>query len=467
VTRALSNEKGMTLIELLIALSLSLMLVGAAAIAFTGALRDVSNTQQTFADSHDAQLVSTYLPIDVQAAQTAVDAPTTASGCSGATTPTTSEPNVLRMGWSETVGSTTTNYAVAYQIKHDAPEDEWTLVRIACENGGTARNLIVAHDLLEPSDSHWAALNGTQGPADLSQLACGRIVVTLIQSSGYSYTLSGNYRKSTSTTCPGATTTTTEAETTTTLVPTNPVFIGASMYDNDHDGLIDQLIANYTKTLNSSCDSGWSINNAPAGTTIGTPTVSGTDITIPLNEGTAKTTAVGSLTVSFAKPAACNALGSESNAVPADAAPPVIIDFATPAGGSGATVGKFEPTNSLQITFSEPVTGLTASVTTTITRDNGSNPASRLTIPGLTTTNMSLGDTNYIDSNKTATFASSGVSNPGTGVVTVTLGAVCAGDCGKLNAAASAPLTFTPASTILDASANAATGSFPKTGQLF
>src|SRR5581483_1643876 len=98
--------------------------------------------------------------------------------------------NILGMQWSETVGATTTPFAVSYRLRPAASGSNYELVRYFC-SGGTVRSDVVAHSLAGP------AFQPTV-PAPTGQT----ITMTLVAvppsanspAGNYSFTFSGNMR---------------------------------------------------------------------------------------------------------------------------------------------------------------------------------------------------------------------------------------------------------------------------------
>lgn len=190
------GEEGMTLIELIISVTITVTLISAAAAAFSAGISKFRDTNTTFADSHDVQLLQTYLPVDIQSVQDSsaaggqsdiVTTFNTAAGyCNSVGT------NVIRFKWYDG----TNTFRVDYRIQQDGTA--WSLVRYACDTtlGSTTRTLVVGHELLAPTDAAWTS-GGV--PGDL----CGtRVAVTVRLASGYSFTVSGNRRSPTTTPAP-------------------------------------------------------------------------------------------------------------------------------------------------------------------------------------------------------------------------------------------------------------------------
>src|SRR5437764_15001712 len=109
--RLRTQEGGFTLIELLMAITLSGIILGAVSTGFLVMMKGTQNVHDRFVESHDAQLLATYLPSDVQSANpTLIDDPDV-SECTG-----TSGTHVLRLLWTESDGTNKTVFSASYQI---------------------------------------------------------------------------------------------------------------------------------------------------------------------------------------------------------------------------------------------------------------------------------------------------------------------------------------------------------------
>jgi hypothetical protein len=109
------------------------------------------------------------------------------------------------------------------------------------------------------------------------------------------------------------------------------------------------------------------------------------------------------------------------------------------------------------VTFSEAIqTGVP--VTSAVSEIDGGS-TDDISVTGITNGNIDTGS-DYISSNKTATFASSTVSQSvDKKTITVTVAGSCTGagsGCGKLAAGAAGPVAYVPAATLLDAAFNGA-----------
>src|SRR5581483_2758906 len=191
------QEDGFTLLELLIATMLAGILLLGITSGFIVALRSTRGVQDRFLESQDAQLISTAFTADVQSAdpfRLAVGDPPsgTTTGCSSASSPASGlGSNILRLQWTETASSGTTNCSAAYRTTFlpsppaPARTPDGTLTRYFCSGAdlanATASPRVVAHDLSASSAPSAVQL------ADVVKLP-------LVSGSGYSYSLAANFR---------------------------------------------------------------------------------------------------------------------------------------------------------------------------------------------------------------------------------------------------------------------------------
>lgn len=164
------DERGFTLAELLVAIVILGLIVAAVSASLIVGLRTTDDSATRLIESHDAQLVTVYLPPDIQAASDVVASPASNSECSGGS-------NLLRLRWTETIGGVTTTYTAAYRLVDAPPVKE--LVRYFCVGIGTPQEIVVAHNVASAPD-----------PA----LAGPRVSVTVTEQSGYSFTISARRR---------------------------------------------------------------------------------------------------------------------------------------------------------------------------------------------------------------------------------------------------------------------------------
>jgi hypothetical protein len=251
------------------------------------------------------------------------------------------------------------------------------------------------------------------------------------------------------------TTTTTAAPTTTTTAPARASMISSQMADNDHDGYVDQVLVTFSGAISTSCTTGWTLANVPSGGSLAGVTVTGSTAALTITEGTgARNTAVGTFTVAFSPSGACTNANGFGATPPSDGAGPVFVSLAD---GNGNTDGKAEPGDTLDMTFSEPLSPTWGpSVTVTATLARGGNQPATLAVPSLATvSSFELGSPNYVGKNKTATFGGSTLSVSGA-TVRLTLGPNCTG-CGD-TAVGQGSFSFAPSSTIRDAAGYLAQG---------
>jgi prepilin-type N-terminal cleavage/methylation domain-containing protein len=179
--RQYGGEAGFTLVELLVAIViLGIIAVPLGASAFLG-LRTADETSNRFASSNDAQLLSIWLPPDVQSAGNQSGDVVTSGNteCSGVT-------NVLRLRWRETQGTTNT-YVAAYAVSLNANTGVYELKRYFCVNSGASTTHVVARNLASAT-----AATATVATTKVSVTVTSKGTAT--SPSGYVYSVSG-YRR--------------------------------------------------------------------------------------------------------------------------------------------------------------------------------------------------------------------------------------------------------------------------------
>ena len=183
------RDAGFTLIELVIAVALTGFIVAPLSAALVVSLRTSDETASRLAGSNDAQLLSIWLPADIQSVGTVsgspnpndddvVFAPTVNTECSGVS-------NVLRLRWREPL-ETTTTFVAAYAVSQ-ASNGTWRLIRSYCINGGTPSTHVVARNL-----SGSSAVTVTASGSRLSM--CVEEAATPTDPSNYVFTVSGHRR---------------------------------------------------------------------------------------------------------------------------------------------------------------------------------------------------------------------------------------------------------------------------------
>jgi prepilin-type N-terminal cleavage/methylation domain-containing protein len=183
--RRASVEAGFTLIELMVAITITgIILVPIAAGLFVG-LRTSDETSNRLAASNDAQLLSLWLPPDLHSAgnqaSDVVATPTANTECSGMN-------NVLRLRWraTEVAGGSATTYVAAYAISQGTT-GEYRLVRYYCVNSGAATPHVVARNLAGAAAATISA-SGTKVTMTVTEES------TPTNPTPYTFSVSGNRR---------------------------------------------------------------------------------------------------------------------------------------------------------------------------------------------------------------------------------------------------------------------------------
>jgi prepilin-type N-terminal cleavage/methylation domain-containing protein len=133
--RARTSEDGFTLVELLMAIVILGIIIGPLSAGFFIALRTTDETSNRRAGSHDAQLLSIYLPPDVQNADDAITTGFTSVTCSGVTAST------IKLQLKSTYDA---SFNVVYWLGQ-AADGSWQLTRKTCV--GTITSTVVAKNL--------------------------------------------------------------------------------------------------------------------------------------------------------------------------------------------------------------------------------------------------------------------------------------------------------------------------------
>lgn len=185
------RDQGFTLIELMIAITVSGLILSALSLGFITTIRGTKDLHDRFVQSHDAQLLAAYFPADVQSADPTLPLSTSASAwapCTG--TSPASEPNILHMQWTETNGAATTAFAVSYRTRQVpvVPNENvrYQLVRYFCY-GSAVKSDVVAHNIASPAPP---TINGQTVSLTLTSVP-GPVTST---AGDYSFTFSGRMR---------------------------------------------------------------------------------------------------------------------------------------------------------------------------------------------------------------------------------------------------------------------------------
>jgi hypothetical protein len=138
VRRRLAEESGVTLIEIVIAVGLLGVVIGPVMVGMMFGLAHSNGTRDRVADSSSAQLLSTYLPGDIQSAATV--ATSDAGDCEG---PVTAGDEVkLRLAWSDPASAAATT-TVLYFTRQEG--SLLALYRARCAGGAETVSKIVHH----------------------------------------------------------------------------------------------------------------------------------------------------------------------------------------------------------------------------------------------------------------------------------------------------------------------------------
>jgi prepilin-type N-terminal cleavage/methylation domain-containing protein len=124
------REAGFTLVELLIAITVSGIIISGLSTAFIVAMKGTAGAHDRFIESHGAQTLATYFASDAASANPGMvdTVSTTATGCSGSTPAGT---NVVRMQWTEmTTAARMTAFSAAYRMQKVGTD--WQLARHFC-----------------------------------------------------------------------------------------------------------------------------------------------------------------------------------------------------------------------------------------------------------------------------------------------------------------------------------------------
>ncbi len=174
------EESGFTLIELMVAITISAFVIGAAASVLLVVMRNYSYSATRLVESHDAQLISLWLTADVLSAGPATNIATTPtlSGCGGLQT---AGNNVLKLSWSDF--DTAAAFEASYRLKPAPSGLGYQLIRYFCSSGDRT---VVARDVTPSGATATVAV-------DQVNLA----VNVLVNATPYSFNVSASRRTTT------------------------------------------------------------------------------------------------------------------------------------------------------------------------------------------------------------------------------------------------------------------------------
>lgn len=167
------DERGFTLVEMLVGLSILGVVSGALVVTLAMGMRTADDTRVRVGEARDAQLVASYFMAD---AQSAVSVSTSDQTCAG-------QAPIVRFRWTDE-GS---QKDVAYVARTVGTERR--LSRMVCVGGGAATTIDVAH-----------ALSPTVAPAVSCPGGCNgspaRMTLNVTEASGYTFSVAASRRAS-------------------------------------------------------------------------------------------------------------------------------------------------------------------------------------------------------------------------------------------------------------------------------
>jgi hypothetical protein len=247
---------------------------------------------------------------------------------------------------------------------------------------------------------------------------------------------------------------------------TAPQLATLEMFDVNANGRIDRVVATFDEALATPYTAGvtgWTLANVPSAGTLASVSVSGATATLTITEGAgAAATNVGTFTIALTSTALGirDAAGNRSSfaaTAPADKAGPVPT-FVTVLV-AGATAGRMQTNDQLAVLFSEALLPASVPATTTVTETDPAGAATidTISIPGVFNGTLSTGGAAYIGvDGASASGPATGALGFGNAAILVTLTGCTCGSAGT----GQGTFVFVAATSITDAAANAATGSY-------
>jgi prepilin-type N-terminal cleavage/methylation domain-containing protein len=204
------SEGGFTLVEMLIVIVISAVLMGGLVGGVMVAIRTYPENAGKLVQSHDAQLLASWLVPDVQSggpASSAIDTGSgSSSGCTTGVDPSSS--NALKLTWSGFDTPTTTFEADYRLVGLSSP---FVLTRYFCQNSGPAISTIIGRNIATATAINPVGTNPNRVDVTVTDVGSSGSTFTIPT---YSFTVSASRRSTqipppTPTTLPPATTTTT------------------------------------------------------------------------------------------------------------------------------------------------------------------------------------------------------------------------------------------------------------------
>jgi uncharacterized repeat protein (TIGR01451 family) len=263
-----------------------------------------------------------------------------------------------------------------------------------------------------------------------------------------------------------------------------PVRQSMQMRDLDRDGFVDTVSLTFNENLATCaapCTAGWTLTDVPGLGVLQSVATSGSTATLTIGGWTAQPdTALGLFKVALG---AGNAIQDPAGnhpsfaaAAPVDAAGPVPVGFRKQHPTTGSCLGLpkttlLEVCDELTAEWSEQVDPASIPATTTFTVTDPVGPGNDvLTAPGFIQGALDLGGDGYVTTDgAAASWSSSTLSlSSARDALTVRVFGNCTGTgCASLGAVGSVTVTYVPATSIRDATGNAAGGSIQKTQTMF
>jgi Tfp pilus assembly protein PilV len=189
------EETGFTLVEVLVAVVIEAIIVGALGMAFIGIMKTTTSTNQSLSRSGDARIAAAYIISDARNSS-GPEVSTTTTSCADASPPAAGGVLVVQFGWTTTAALTgaSTSNVVDYLLTPSNAASPYKLMRRECRNGVLFSDTIVASNVASATVSCLPTATPQCSGTPTS------ITVTITEtadSSGnqYVYSLSGTFRK--------------------------------------------------------------------------------------------------------------------------------------------------------------------------------------------------------------------------------------------------------------------------------
>lgn len=245
---------------------------------------------------------------------------------------------------------------------------------------------------------------------------------------------------------------------------TPPSVTEAYAFDTNTDGVLDQLKLTFNEDIEQTVNaSRFSISDSVTGSSaIASVTVLNRVVTITLSGGSTVNTAPGAMAVSLT--AAADGIrdlwgnqASFSEQLLTDVAKPILVGLAD---SNGLVNGYPNALDTLTLTFSEPIATSLSTSTISYTDPNGGGNDT-ISLSSISAGPMTTNSDGYMTTNNSTTTVSGLVSKAGNTVTVALLSPLTCSPvlCSGLGTGSdSAAWTFTPATTLVDAAGNTATG---------